>query len=215
MPPLPQLPQLPNVKFAVLACTLAFGVGVAQPAVASAEAFWGVHVGGGIEGGTITKLARPDGIVEAGIIAEYLLPKRAWGVAATVEQVARQTTGYHQKQEIKADLLVRFATANHKFRFGFGAGLRWASQDVDQIQPRTLRGLDILRFDMSHTIVAWHPAVSAAPTLALDGYFSWTIGCYGRDARTDGDVMLTPAVGCRDTITNAYVVGIRTTAAWR
>ncbi len=194
---------------------LTYLVSVALAPTATAEVLGGVHIGGGVEGGTISRLPRPDGIVEAGLIVEYMLPKRAWGFAAIVEHVARQTQGYDQKAEIKADLLVRFATANRTFRFGVGAGLRWITQDLDEVQRSELRGLDIFRIDGSRTIVGWQPNAPGVPKLLLEAYGSWTLGCYDRNARIDGDVMPTRAISCGDTLTSAYVVGIRTTVTWR
>ena len=200
-----------RVSLTLLAC-----VALAPLSSASAEVHWGVHIGGGIEGGTISNEPRPDGIVEAGTIVEYLMPKRNWGFAAIVEQVARQTDGYNQREELKADLLVRFASSNRKFRFGVGAGIRSITQqkDLERPQQTNLPGLDIFRIDGSRTLIGWQPA-PIAPTLLLEAYGSWTIGCYSRDAQFDTNEMQTRAIGCGDTLTTAYVFGIRTTATWR
>lgn len=207
-----QLSRPLNAALSLLAFTCC--VALAPLSSARAEVNWGVHIGGGIEGGTISNVVRPDGIVEAGTIVEYLLPKRNWGFAAIVEQVARQTDGYDQREEIKADLLLRFASSNHKFRLGVGAGIRWITQDLDQLRPSTLPGVDIFRIDGSRTLVDWQPT-AVAPILALEAYGSWTIGCYDRDAQPSDNEMQTRAIGCGDTLTTAYVLGIRTTASWR
>ena len=209
-PPMSQISRPPYAALLALTCCVA----LAPRSSASAEVNWGVHIGGGIEGGTISNEPRPDGIVEAGTIVEFLLPKRNWGFAAIVEQVARQTDGYDQREEIKADLLVRFASSNHTYRFGVGAGLRWITQDLDQLRPSSLPGVDIFRIEGSRTLVGWQPA-ALAPVLALEAYGSWTIGCYDRNTQTAANEMQTRAIGCGDTITSAYVFGIRTSASWR
>lgn len=95
-----------NIAVTLVSLTLASTVAFAPLSSASAEVNWGVHIGGGIEGGTISNEPRPDGIVEAGTIVEYLLPKRNWGFATIVEQVARQTDGYNQREEIKAEISI-------------------------------------------------------------------------------------------------------------
>lgn len=204
----------PNTAVTLVSLTLLGTVAFAPVSNASAEVNWGVHIGGGIEGGTISNEPRPDGIVEAGMIFEYVVPKRDWGFAAIVEQLARQTDGYSQREEIKADLLVRFASSNHKFRFGVGAGIRWITQDLTQLRPSNLPGVDIFRIDGSRTMVGWQPS-AIAPLLSLAAYGSWTIGCYDRAAQIDDNQMQTRAIGCGDTLTSAYVFGIRTTATWR
>jgi hypothetical protein len=210
--PMSQISRPANAALGLFALTCC--IAVTPVSSASADVNWGVHIGGGIDGGTISHEVRPDGIVEAGTIVECLLPKRNWGFAAIVEQVARQTDSYDQREEIKADLLVRFATPNHKFRLGVGAGMRWITQDLDQLRPSTLRGVDIFRIDSSRSVVDWQPT-GVAPNLALEIYGSWTIGCYNRDAQTDANEMKTRAIGCGDSITSAYIFGIRTTASWR
>ncbi len=208
--------QSPNPKAFWVALALMCWFVLTQSRTAAAQVHWGVHVGGGIEGGTISNEPRPDDIIEAGTIVEYLLPKRNWGFAAIVEQVARQTEGYDQHEELKADLLVRFASSNHKSRFGLGAGIRSITQEknLEQSQQTHLPGLDIFRIDASHTLVGWQPA-PVAPTLLLEAYGSWTIGCYARNSQIDHNELPTRAIGCGDTLTTAYVFGIRTTATWR
>lgn len=49
---------------------------LALVAPASADLRWGVHLGGGLEGGLITGEPRPDGVMEAGTSVEALLPAR-------------------------------------------------------------------------------------------------------------------------------------------
>ncbi len=185
---------------------------IAAPSHAHADLNWGVHIGGGIDGGMITNAARPDGIAEAGTMVEWILPHRTWGFAGFVEQVARQTESLDQKEELKIDVLFRYALPSRTFRFGFGAGMRVLTPH----EAKSVSGLDLFRLEGSRNIVTWHPAVAPAmPTLQLEGYFSWTVGCYQRASMSDGETMPTQGISCSDTLTSAYVFGLRTTAHWK
>lgn len=185
---------------------------VALTSPAAADLRWGVHMGGGLEGGLITGEPRPDGVAEAGMTVSTLLPDRNWGFGLGIESVGRLTSRYDAAEEIKLDLTVRWATANRRVRGGVGAGLRAMTFDD---QGPTVMGIDLTRFDTEVEMAHW--TVGNA-LMSVDFYFSWTFGCYHDDYELMpvGDMKpATREVRCGDTITTTYVGGLQTSVTWR
>jgi hypothetical protein len=195
-------------------CLILFGVlAVASPA--QADLSWGIHVGGGLEGGTVTQAARPDGLIEAGTIVEVLDGAGNFGVAVSVDAINRLTSRFDDDhEEVKADAMLRWARDDRRFRFGVGAGIRFVTP---QGAIESIRGLDLMRLDMEVRIASWQP-VTSAPRMSLDGYFSWTFGCYSdtyKVAAVGDERPMTRALSCSETITSASVLGVRTSVSWR
>ncbi|MBA3459474.1 MAG: hypothetical protein H0T46_05910 [Deltaproteobacteria bacterium] len=183
---------------------------------AHADLNWSVHVGGGMEGGggaRIVKAVRPDGVMEAGMIVEYINTNGNAGIGASVEAVGRLTPRFEDAEEIKADGMFRWAGDDRRFRFGVGAGIRLLTPR----DGKAIQGYDLIRLDMSGVLASWKMA-PAMPQMSFEGYVSWTFGCYSDsyDGERIGDMK--PArhdIGCVDSITSTYVVGLRTTVSWR
>jgi hypothetical protein len=173
-----------------------------------------LHVGGGLEGGMITREPRPDGVMEGGLLVEALLPGRNWGFGASAEVIGR-LTDIGAREEAKFDFTVRFATKNRKARFGFGVGARAMLFDTDG-SSEVVNGYDFMHIDGSFEIAGWN--VSPAMHVGIDFYYAWTFGCY-IDTVTGqalGDT-LPPMkhVRCGDTMTTTYTGGFATSVRWR
>ena len=183
---------------------------------ASADIHWGVHVGGGMEGGggaRVVKALRPDGVMEAGMIVDYINGSGNAGIGAIVEVVGRLTPRFEDAEEMKADAMFRWARDDRRFRFGIGAGIRL----LTPAEGTAIHGYDLIRLDASGVLARWqiHPD---APELSFEGYVSWTFGCYSDsyDGERIGDMKpVRHDVTCVDSITSTYVVGLRTTVSWR
>ena len=174
---------------------------------------WGVHLGGGLEGGLITREPRPDAVAEAGMSVELLLPGRSWGVGFTAEAVER-LTDIGASEEMKLDVSWRLATKDRRLRFGLGGGIRRLTYED---MAETVRGYDLVRLDMSATFARWDVAAVGA-TAALDFHVAWTFGCY-RDTLRGEPVGDQPApmreIACLDTITTTTIIGFGTSIRWR
>jgi hypothetical protein len=174
---------------------------------ARADLVWGVQLAGGMEGGLITRALRPDAVAEAGTIVEALDPKSGAGIAVSLDAIGRLTPPFDDAEEIKSDVMFRWASEDRRWRMGFGAGVR-------AITPKggaTIHGYDLFRMDLSGRVARWRQTTA-------DLYFSWTFGCYkdtyaARDSADDEPAMR--SVGCLETITTAYVFGLRTSLEFR
>jgi hypothetical protein len=146
------------------------------PALARADARLEVHVGGGLEAGTVSNTAHPTAVGEVGLAGELLLPGRDWGFGLSFDTLARPDHDLTTYEEDKLDLMFRYAPRGRRFRVGFGAGVRWLMPDaVDGVRPPTVRGVDFARIDIGVRL----GQVRVRDTVAsIDGYFSWTFGCY-------------------------------------
>lgn len=185
------------MRVLVMLCLLA--------ATARAEVVWGVQLGGGLEGGMITGAPRPDGVAEAGMILELL--SGTTGVGVTVDDIGRMTKRFDDSDEIKVDLMIRWGTPDGRLRLGVGGGLR----AIEQPGVATIHGYDALRLDVSGRLGRWKQT-------RLDGYFSWTVGCYSDSYATPGEGDAAPAmheVGCLDSFSTTYVIGLRTSLTSR
>lgn len=187
---------------------------------ARADTVWQLHAGGGLEGGMISGQPHPGGVAESGMIVEAILPDGTWGIGASLDAIARTSSRLADGEEIKADLMLRFASRDRRFRFGAGAGLRLLAVKPPVEDPHrddTIRGYDLMRLDVSGRFASWKP-IDRGPRISLEGYFSWTFGCY-RDTVTTpavGDMLPTSrSIGCVDTITSAYVLGLATSFEWK
>lgn len=173
-----------------------------------------VHVGGGLEGGMITGKPRPDGVAEAGLLVEGLLPGRDWGFGASAEAIGRLAdTG--AREESKFDITMRFARPDRRFRFGVGVGVRAMLLDHDGASE-IVNGYDFIHLDGTIAIASW--SVTPAVNVGVDFYYAWTMGCYSDTVSVPsvGD-MLPPQkhVRCGDTITTTYTGGFATSVRWR
>lgn len=189
------------------------GTLVLTTANAAADVSLGVHLGGGMEGGMITGALRPDAVAETGVLVEYLPAGRRIGIAAIVEAVGRLTRPVDVTRELKADVLVRWALDDLGAHMGIGMGVR----TITLPDGATLRGYDLLRMEGNHRFATWAPA-NARARMALDGYLSWTFGCYVGSYTTPvaGDnPPKVHALGCLGGLTTTYVLGVRTTVVWR
>ncbi|HSD90637.1 MAG TPA: hypothetical protein VLB44_24100 [Kofleriaceae bacterium] len=170
-------------------------------AVAHADARLDAHLGGGLEGGTITRKPRPDAVAEVGLAGEWILPGRRVGVGAALETIARPGHDLAQYEEGKLDMMLR-VRGDHDSHFGIGAGLRTLTPEpVDgQAQP-SMWGVDFIHLDASLPLARrGHMGVAA--------YFAWTMGCYlGRGEQMTERPQMLREVTCGDTMTTTYVVG--------
>ncbi|GEM_PF-4694277 len=173
-----------------------------------------VHLGGGLEGGMITGKPRPDGVAEAGLLVEGLLPGRNWGFGASAEAIGRlANTG--AREESKFDVTVRYARPDRRFRFGVGVGVRAMLLDQDGASE-IVNGYDFIHLDGSIAIASW--SVTPAMTVGVDFYVAWTMGCYSDvvSVMPSGDVLPPQKhVRCGDTITTTYTGGFATSVRWR
>jgi hypothetical protein len=181
-------------------------------APAHADILWAVYAGGGLEGGTITPAVRPDAVMEGGQLVELLHGNV--GVAASVEVVKRLTSRFDDAEELKADAMFRWASDNRRLRIGVGAGLR-------RVTPKdggdAIHGVDLVRLDVSGRLVHSEQA-DDQPGAGIDAYASWTFGCYRDDYKPASVNDQEPAmrsIGCAESVTTTYVVGLRTSISWR
>ena len=169
-----------------------------------------VHAGGGLEGGTITRAPRPDGVAEAGALVEVLLPGRNWGFGARIDSVGRYTN-IGARSESRVDVTWRYARPDRRVRVGVGIGVRSL-----QLDDRTIRGADLVHLDGAFTIARW--SITPALTAGIDVYLAWTTGCYRGEVTEPrvGDMRpATRTVACTDTLTTTYTGGIATSVRWR
>jgi hypothetical protein len=186
---------------------------VALELPARADIAWGVGLGGGLEGGMITGALRPDGVAEAGMMVEYIPTGGIAGIGASIEAIGRLTSRFDDAEEVKSDVMFRWARGDRKVRFGVGAGLRWITPKAGD----SIHGFDLFRLDMSGELGSWQPVRSLA-RLSIDAYFSWTFGCYSDSYRGPAQGDMLPAkqsIDCLGSITTTYVGGLRTTMRWR
>jgi len=172
-------------------------------AVAHADARLDAHLGGGLEGGTITRKARPDAVAEVGLAAEWIVPKHSVGIGAALETIARPGHDLAQYEEAKLDLMLRIRGPKDS-QFGVGAGMRMlAPEPVDGEAQPTMWGIDFIRLDSATPL-------ARSGHLGVDAYFAWTMGCYvtRSDVVMERPQMLR-GVTCGDTMTSTYVVGAR------
>ncbi len=185
-------------------------------ATARAETRLDLHVAGGLEGGTIQHVPRPDALVEIGLGAAYMLPGKNWGFGVAVENVERLSIRTEPLHELKIDALVRFKAKTRPFRWGIGAGVRYMTFEGGERHPSsTVRGLDWIRIVGAGTIASW---ASGGSRVGIDFFFSWTMGCYSGDIVTapSGDMAPpTLTVRCAQAMTSSYVVGLQTSLTWR
>ncbi|MBL0219851.1 MAG: hypothetical protein IPQ07_39050 [Myxococcales bacterium] len=181
---------------------------------AHADITWAVHIGGGLEAGFVTNAVRPDGVAEAGTLVEYISSDGNAGIGATVEAVGRLTSRFEDAEEVKADAMFRWARDDRRFRFGVGAGVRVITPADG---TASIHGYDLTRIDLSGQLASWEMS-EHAPRMAIDGYFSWTFGCYS-DAYTIAPVgdtrPMQRTIGCSESITSTYVLGLRTSVTWQ
>jgi hypothetical protein len=167
--------------------------------VARADANLGVHLGGGLEGGLISRKARPDAVGELGMSADWIPAGRSVGVGIAFDRVARPLD---IESEHTLDLMVRIRAKNSSI-IGVGMGVRWL--DPGGGAPGWF-GYDWIRWDTTMPLTRGAHA-------GVDAYIRWTLGCYV----THTDEMperpqLARDVGCVDTLTTTYVVGIQVAA---
>ncbi|CAN5900542.1 hypothetical protein BH11MYX3_BH11MYX3_11280 [soil metagenome] len=181
-------------------------------APAHADILWAVYAGGGLEGGTITPAVRPDAVIEGGQLVELLHGNV--GVAVSVEVVKRLTSRFDDAEELKADAMFRWASDDRRLRIGVGAGLR-------QVSPtdggQAIHGVDLLRLDLSAQLLHAEQG-DVAPGAAIDAYVSWTFGCYSDDyklASVGDQAPVMRSIGCAESVTTTYVLGLRTSISWR
>jgi len=191
---------------------IALVLALSSPAIAEVRA--GVHMAGGLEGGLITGAAHPGGVAEAGMSLEALIPGWSWGGGFSIESVGRTSSQFMSAEEIKIDATWRWASKNRKVRGGVGGGLRVLTFG-EGAAARSVSGIDLTRIDASMEGAHWQ--VGSA-RVAVDFYVAWTFGCYSDTytAMPVGDMKpRTIDVRCGETITTAYVFGLKTTVGWR
>ncbi|MBA3391430.1 MAG: hypothetical protein H0T89_02245 [Deltaproteobacteria bacterium] len=81
-----------------------------------------------------------------------------------------------------------------------------------------LRGLDLIRLGFDSELASWAVGQRAGgPRIGAAVAFAWSFGCYR------GDILETPLgdmappsrhVGCGETLTTTYIVGLHTSIAW-
>jgi hypothetical protein len=171
--------------------------------VAHADARVDAHLGGGLEGGTITRKARPDAVAEVGLAGEWIVPGHSVGIGAALETIARPGHDLAEYEEAKLDLLLRIEGA-HSTRFGVGAGLRMLTPEpIDGEAQPAMWGVDFIHLDSATPL-------ARTGGLGIEGYFAWTMGCYlGRSAQMTERPQMLREVSCGDTLTTTYVVGAR------
>lgn len=178
---------------------------------ARADILWAVYAGGGLEGGTVTPAVRPDAVMEGGQLVELLHGNM--GVAVAVEVVKRLTSRFDDAEEMKADAMFRWATDNRRVRVGVGAGLRLVTPKDGS---ESIHGYDLIRLDVSGQLVR-SDQDGYTPSAAIDAYVSWTFGCYRDDYQlaSEGDAApVMRSIGCAESVTTTYVVGLRTSISW-
>jgi hypothetical protein len=169
---------------------------VTSASVADADGNFGVHLGGGMEGGLITGKPRPDVLGELGLAADWIPAGHDVGVGAAFDRVARPLD---IESEHTVDLLVR-VRGKHDSVIGFGMGVRWL--DPGGGQPSWF-GYDWFRLD------ATMPATRNKHA-SVDFYVRWTIGCYvSHGGEMAERPQLVRDIHCGDTLTTSYVVGIQ------
>ncbi len=173
---------------------------------ASAEGRFAINWAGGVEGGTITHAARPDGVLEVGGIVE-LIVKGNLGVGVTSTNV-RRLTDAGPYEEVRFDATVRYVRADRKVRFGAGLGFRKLFHETG---GDTVDGYDFIYLDGAFRI-------AGTTHVGVDLFYAWAFGCYS-DTITQpaqGD-MLPPKqqVRCTETISTTYTVGVATSFTWR
>ena len=179
-------------------------------APARADVLWGVSMGGGLEGFPQSGEAiRPDGVAEAGMMVEYVRDEKV-GIAASIEAVGRLTPRFEDAEEIKVDVMARWANASRRVRGGAGVGVRTMSLG----EGRTMRGYDLIRMDLTTVFATWRLG-AAVPLLQIEGYTGWTFGFYHDSYAAPAAGDMAPVRHDVDAITTTYTLGLRTTVSWR
>ncbi len=204
------------------AALLAFLVSVfGTSTVAGADVRTAIHVGAGLEGGGITAM-RPDGVVEAGLAVDWY-PGSRFGVGFAAEVVKRQTSEVMALadnaetrfgRERKFDVMARMRGRDGRFRGGVGAGVRVLDYQLEGTET-VVSGIDMFRWDLEMVLARWSPG-GLPRAISVDGWFSWTYGCYrGVVESRDGDVVgMKRELRCTDQLTTTYVVGVATSVMW-
>ena len=191
---------------------------LAAPTIAHADLRADVHVGGGLEGGPVSGVARPDGVAAAGLGIDGLLPGRDWGFGVNIDAVGRLTSRFDPQEEATFDALWRYATPDRRFRTGVGGGLRVLSFAPEPRRPaETVLGMDLVRIDLGLQLARWE-VTEVGASVGVDFYFAWTFGCYSgtRHDAAVGDMRpVAHELRCGDTITTTYVAGLQTSMSWR
>ncbi|MBA3819367.1 MAG: hypothetical protein H0X17_10780 [Deltaproteobacteria bacterium] len=192
---------------------------LAAVSLAEAEVRLDLHVVGGIEGGVITGEPRPDAVAEAGLAAGMLLPGRNWGLGVALDAVGRHTERFGASEELKLDVLVRFASRDRRFHWALGAGVRELAIARERGPASRLGGVDLFRLMFDVQLARSAPARGfGGAVVSLDLHAGWTFGCYA------GELVLPPVgdmvpprrtIDCVDTITTAYVAGLQTSVRWQ
>ncbi len=144
------------------------------------------------------------------MMVEYLPQGRRLGIAATVEVVGRLTPAYEAAEEIKLDVMARRSSADRRFRFGGGMGVRAMTFE----NGGRVRGYDLIRLDSTMVLARWELA-PGVPEIQIEGYVGWTFGLY-HDSYADprvGD--MEPLRHDVEAMTTTYVAGLRSTVSWR
>jgi hypothetical protein len=135
------------------------------------------------------------------------LPSRGrLGIGFSTAVLGRTSELFESHAAVHSDLMLRFASADRRLRGGLGLGLRMISLTPAERPSRLLLGADLAHAELATHLHRW---TDRDATLLVDGFASFTIGCY-RGRLEAGDLRDSPAttVGCADTLASTFVIGV-------